>query len=172
LALDITAIRSDIHQLVCRYAVAVDSRDVETLAGLFWPADEQDPDAFRAATHARFASNLARVGASFLNVGTYVIDDVTETTATGLVYTKSEFELAGVWTEQAILYRDRYRFAAGAWRFTERVHELWYGAARGVDPLTLPPANYPASHVGTGTVPGTWESWERFWSEHPGAARA
>ena len=165
--LDIPEIRSDIQQLAYRYAVAVDSRDVAGLAQLFFPSDGSDVAAFHAATYRRFATNLARIGASFLNVGTHVISNITAADATGLVYCKAEFELGGVWSEQAILYRDHYVCAEGRWYFADRVHELWYGAPRGTDPLTLPPAHWPASQIGMGTVPATFGGWAAFWDAHP-----
>ncbi len=163
--IDVVGIRSEIQQLAYRYAVAVDSRDVTMLASLFMPDDGSDPVAHQKAVFERFDVGLRKVGISFLNVGTHLIDVHSATSATGLVYTKSEFQKDGDWNEQAILYRDTYACVEGRWYFLgERVHQLWYGAPpRGADPLDLPPANWPASQIGMGTVPGTWDSWNAFW---------
>lgn len=162
--IDVAGIRSEIQQLAYRYAVAVDSRDVAMLASMFMPDDGSDPAAHQEAVFDRFEVGLKKVGISFLNVGTHLIDVHSATSATGLVYTKSEFQKNDGWNEQAILYRDTYTCVDGRWYFLgERVHQLWYGAPRGTDPLTLPPANWPASQIGMGDVPGTWDSWNTFW---------
>jgi hypothetical protein len=100
-----------------------------------------------------------------MNVGTHMITDITQNSANGIVYCKAEFEQDGQWCEQAVLYRDRYVAVDGAWYFlSPRGHELWYGAPRATDPLTLSPAEWPKSNLGTGTVPGSWPSWNAFWA--------
>lgn len=155
----------EIQQLAYRYAFSVDSRDVDTLASLFWPLDGSDPAAFQATVHERLKTNLAKVGVSFLNVGNTLVSEIDGDRARGYVYTKSEFELDGKWCEQAILYQDKYVRVEGRWYFGERDHQLWYGAPRGVDPLSLQPANWPASQLGVGTIPFVLESWQNFWGD-------
>jgi hypothetical protein len=164
--LDIARIRSDIQQLAYRFAVAVDSRNIKMLASLYMPEDGSDPEAFQKQFYEIRKQRLAKAGISFLNVGTHLIDDITETSATGLVYCKSEFDVAGQWVEQAILYRDRYVCVDSNWYFTDRQHQLWYGAPRGtINPLEQPLANWPESQIGLGTVPGTFETWHEFWRD-------
>jgi hypothetical protein len=79
------------------------------------------------------------------------------------VYCKGEIQDGDRWIHQAILYRDTYERRAGHWYFVRRRHELWYGAAVGVNPLGLQPANWPEHHDGRGTVPEVFPSWQQFW---------
>ncbi|MGP0031496.1 MAG: nuclear transport factor 2 family protein [Acidimicrobiales bacterium] len=164
----------EIRQLAARYAVAVDARDVDTLAALF--VDDVrvgTAEHGRAALRHSFDASLRAIGVSILNVGTHVIDLVDEDHATVSVYCKAEIQDGRRWIHQAIVYEDRYERRAGRWQFVSRKHRLFYGAEVGVNPLGLPPANWPAHHDGWGTVPESWASWRRFWAgagEEPGAA--
>jgi len=45
------------------------------------------------------------------------------------------------------------------------LHELWYGAEVGVNPLGLHAANWPDHHDGRGTLPERWDTWQRFVDE-------
>lgn len=156
--------REAIRDLVARYAVAVDSRDLDALVALFVAdvrvgRDGVGHDALRAS----FDASLRGVGVSILQVGTHVIDLDDADHAQGQVYCTGEIQEGDRWVRQAILYRDTYRRDDGTWRFVRRVHELWYGIELRSNPLDQPPADWPARSTGRGTVPASWPSWERFW---------
>lgn len=155
----------EIRQLVARYAFAIDTRDLDTLVGLFVPDVRVGrARSGREALRDSFDGPLRAIGRSVLNVGTHVIDLVDDDHATGWVYTKAEIEADGRWIHQAILYEDTYeRQHPEGWLFVRRVHRLWYGAEPGVNPLTLPPANWPEHHDGLGTVPEHFATWREFW---------
>jgi uncharacterized protein (TIGR02246 family) len=154
----------EIRQLAARYALAVDSRDLDALVALFVDDVRVGRDASgREALRASFDESLRGIGISILNVGTHVIDLVDDDHATGHVYCKGEIQDGERWIHQAILYRDTYERRDGHWRFVRRRHELWYGAEVGVNPLGLEPANWPEHHDGLGTVPGTFPTWAPFW---------
>ena len=154
-----------IRQLAAWYAVAVDSRDLDLLVGLFVDDVRVGRDTYgREALRASFDESLRGIGRSILNVGTHAIELVDDDHAKGLVYCKGEIQHGERWIHQAILYRDTYERRDGHWYFVRRRHELWYGAEVGVNPLTLPPANWPEHHDGMGTVPECWETWRSFWS--------
>jgi hypothetical protein len=155
----------EIRQLAARYALATDSRDLDSLVALFVDDVQVGRDSFgRDALRASFATSLRGVGITILNVGTHVIDLVDDDNATGHVYCKGEIQDGDRWIHQAILYRDTYARRDRRWYFVRRRHELWYGAETGVNPLTLPPANWPEHHDGMGTVPEIWDTWKAFWS--------
>ncbi len=162
-AVDRLVAHEEIRQLASRYALALDSRDLDTLVGLFVAdvrvgRDERGRDALRAS----FEASLRGIGISILNVGTHVIDVVDDTHATGHVYCKGEIQDGDRWIHQAILYRDTYERRGDHWYFVRRIHELWYGAEVGVNPLSLPPANWPEHHDGRGTLPECWKTWNEF----------
>jgi ketosteroid isomerase-like protein len=155
----------EIRQLAARYALAVDSRNLDALVALFVDDVQVGRDTFgRDALRASFDQSLRGIGVSILNVGTHVIDLVDEDHATGHVYCKGEIQDGERWIHQAILYRDRYERRHGHWYFVRRIHELWYGAEVGTNPLGLEPANWPEHHDGTGTVPESFATWKDFWS--------
>ena len=164
--LDRLAALEQIRQLAAHYAVAVDSRDLDALVELFVDDVRVGRDAHgRVALRASFDAALRGIGVSILNVGTHAIDLVDDDHATGVVYCKAEIQDRDRWIHQAIAYFDSYERRDGRWYFARRVHELFYGAEVGVNPLRLEPANWPASHDGRGTLPERWETWQRFWSE-------
>jgi ketosteroid isomerase-like protein len=153
-----------IRQLAAHYAVAVDSRDLDALVELFVDDVRVGRDrSGRAALRESFDTSLRGIGVSILNVGTHAIDLIDETHATGVVYCKGEIQDGDRWIHQAIAYFDTYEKREGRWYFVRRVHELFYGAEVGVNPLGLEPANWPSHHDGRGTLPERWETWQGFW---------
>jgi ketosteroid isomerase-like protein len=160
--------RDEIRQLVARYALAVDARDLDALVELF--VDDVDVGPYgtgRGALLRSFEESLSSVGITVLHVTTQVVDLVDGHHARGSVYCRGEVQDGDRWLQQSILYSDVYRKDV-RWRFVRRRHELFYGAAVGVNPLGLPPANWPEHHDGMGTVPARWESWRRFWEASSG----
>lgn len=157
-----------IRQLASRYALALDSRNLDGLVALFIPDVQVGREHGRAALHAQLDASLRVVERTFLLVGTHVIDLVDDEHATGCVYCKGEIQSGDRWIHQAILYEDTYERRDGTWLFVRRVHRLFYGAEPGVNPLTLPPANWPEHHDGMGTVPEHWPSWHDFWAAEKG----
>ena len=153
-----------IRQLAAHYAVAIDSRDLDALVALF--VDDVQVgrgSSGRDALRASFDASLRGIGISILNVGTHAIDLIDDHHATGVVYCKAEIQDGERWIHQAIAYFDTYEKRDGRWYFVRRVHELFYGAEVGVNPLGLPPANWPEHHDGLGTLPERWDTWRRFW---------
>lgn len=157
-----------IRQLASRYAVAVDSRNLDALVALFVADVQVGRERGHAALRAQFDESLRAVERTFLLVGTHVIDLVDDDHATGSVYCKGEIQAGDRWIHQAILYADTYGRQDGRWLFVRRVHMLWYGAEPGVNPLTLPAANWPEHHDGMGTVPEQWPTWRAFWDAEKG----
>ena len=158
----------EIRMLASRYAVAVDSRDLDALVALFVDDVRVGRDATgRDALRESFRRSLSAVGVTILHVGTHVVDVTGPDDATGLVYCLGQVADNDRWIHQSILYRDVYARRAGRWLFVRRVHELWYGQASPSNPLDQPPADWPAHPDGRGTVPGSFPTWHAFWSPPP-----
>jgi len=154
----------EIRQLASRYALALDSRDLDALVALFVPDVQVGRDASgREALRRSFDEQLRGIGVSILFVGNHVIDFDGDARATGVVYCKGEIQDGDRWIRQAIQYRDRYERRDGRWLFVRRVHLLWYGEETATNPLAQAPANWPESHTGRGSIPDAWDSWKRFW---------
>jgi ketosteroid isomerase-like protein len=154
----------EIRQLAYRYALAIDSRDLDALVALFVDDVQVGGNQFgRNALRSNFESQLREVGITILFVGNHLIAFEDDDHAHGIVYCKAEIQDGDRWIHQAIQYRDSYERRDGQWYFVRRVHLMWYGAELGQNPLGLPPANWPQHHTGKGTLPESWETWRRFW---------
>lgn len=163
-ALERLIAHDQIRLLASRYAVAVDSRDLDALVSLFIDDVQVGRSGSgRAALEASFRASLSTVGVTILQVGTHVIDLVDDDHATGIVYCAGQVQEDGRWIHQSILYRDSYERREGRWYFVRRVHELFHGVAAPINPLDQEPADWPQRSVGRGTAPGSFESWNAFW---------
>ena len=128
----------EIRQLVARYALAVDARDLDALVELF--VDDVNVGVYgsgRVALRRSFEESLSSVGITVLHVTTQVIDLVDAVHARRSAYCRGEVQDGARWLQQSILYSDVYR-REDRWLFVRRRHELFYGAPVGVNPLGLP----------------------------------
>ena len=156
--------RDEIRQLAYRYALAMDSRDIDELVGLFVEDVQVGADAKgREALRENFERQLREVGVTILFVGNHVIEFEQKDVASGQVYCRAEVEDGDRWIHQAILYTDRYRRCDGRWYFVRRQHRLWYGAESPANPLGQAEAQWPENHTGKGSLHEEWETWRAFW---------
>jgi ketosteroid isomerase-like protein len=161
--------RDEIRQLACRYALAVDERDLDALVALFVPdvqvgRERQGREALRES----FEQSLSAIGVSILFVGNHLIDFQDDHHARGVVYCRGQIQDGERWIEQAIQYRDRYERRGDEWLFVRRRHLLWYGVETAERPLDQPPADWPERHVGRGTLPEASDHWRAFWRSRRG----
>jgi hypothetical protein len=134
-------------ELAHRYAVALDLKRFDDLAGLFVPS-------IQAKVREQLAASVGRLGVTVLSVTTQVVDLVDDGHATGTVYCTAEIEDPDHgWIRQQIVYLDQYEQVDDQWYFRKRDHHLVYGEALTSNPLTQPEADWPASQVGKGTYP-------------------
>ena len=155
----------EIRQLASHYALYVDSRNIDKLVALFTPDVKVGGERGRAALHASMSETLRDVGVSVLNIGTHAIALDAADHAHGFVYCHGQVVQEGKWVIQAIQYQDRYERVDGHWLFERRKHLLFYGAHFGVNPLDVPKSGWPELTTGRGSVPESFESWQKFWSE-------
>jgi hypothetical protein len=165
-ALELLVAHDEIRMLASRYAVAVDSRDLDALVALFVPDVRVGKDVVgHEALRASFAVSLSAIGVSILQVGTHLIDVADPDHATGVQYTAGQIEDGGRWIHQSIVYRDTYARRDGHWLFVRRVHELFHGVEAWRNPLDQQPAEWPRHPDGRGTAPASFSSWDEFWRE-------
>lgn len=154
----------EIQQLAYRYAYAFDSRDVAAL-GALWLETESPlryPDIDIHTVRGSFDQWLEGLGPTVLSVTNHLIDLRGDDDATGVVYCRAQIDMGESYVEQAVLYHDVYARDEGAWLFRSRRHMLWFGEERPDNPFRLPPANWPASPVGSGTLPDELPSYRAF----------
>lgn len=161
---EVAVARDQLRDLVARYAVAVDSRDLDSLVELFVDDVQVGRSAHgRDALRDSFRASLSAVGVTILQVGTHVIDVHDAEHASGLVYCSGQVQDGERWIHQSILYRDTYERRDGRWYFVRRVHELFHGMAAPQNPLDQDPADWPRRSHGRGTLPESFPTWSTFW---------
>lgn len=151
-----------IRQLAARYALAVNMRDFDALVELF--IDDVRVGAGQNGREALKGTFSRHVEAEvdILEVTTHVINLQDRTRATGTVYSRCEMGGPALWEHQLIAYDDLYECRQGTWYFVSRDHQLFYGADTGQRPLAQPPAHWPRSRTGRGSLPYTWPTWQKW----------
>ncbi|SFF96610.1 SnoaL-like domain-containing protein [Novosphingobium sp. CF614] len=154
-----------IRQLASRYALAVDTRNLDDLAALFVEDVRVGRDEYgREAIKKWYGRSLERFGTSIHFVGNQVIDFVSAEEATGVVTCHDELEMNGEWHLGKIQYWDNYVRRDGTWYFKRRRLQRWYLA----DALTRPShgggVNVDPAALKVGQLPDIWPSWNEFWN--------
>jgi hypothetical protein len=171
--------RDLIRELSHRYALAIDSRDLDSLVELF-VEDYEVADGRRGHPALRdwFTTILSSYATSIHLIGNHIIslDRGNPARATGTVYCRCELESGRQWIVSCLLYRDVYERRTSDWRFRKRDMLGWY-ATDALDPPTGPnkgrwnPTNeiaiptLPSAAGEAFTVPDAWPTWTAFWNE-------
>lgn len=158
----------EIRALAARYALALDSRNVPDLVGLF-ASDVAvgDGRTGRAALADWFDPILRPYRITIHFVGNHIIDLTGPDTASGLVYCRPEHEVGDEWIVMPVIYHDRYvRESDGHWYFRSRKPKPFYAADVATNPLQVPGRfHFPDNPYVTATsLPEGWPSWNEFWA--------
>jgi len=146
----------EIQQLAARYALAVDSRDLDGLVGLFVPDVKVGRAGVgRDALRSWYEAGLRTVGATIHFVGGHVVD-LDGSTATGVVYCREEVEdpARGEWRLGVLQYWDDYRQVEGSWLFARRQVRRWYSAD-----ARSGPSRGAGLRPGERALPEAFENW-------------
>lgn len=137
--------RAEIGELVARYGLVMDDRDIAHMPDLFTSdAQVRSLDggmkaSGRAEVVAMFSRQIAFIGPSNHVTHDRIVrfDDARPDEASGIVLSHAELSRNGVAMVAAIRYNDVYRFDEGRWRFRERVLGFMYfvNAAEYIDAL-------------------------------------
>jgi len=159
-----------IQQLPARYAVAVDSRDLDAWVNLFIP--DVDCGSYGKGREAlkRFIDPAVRTFyRSIHQICGHCIEVIDSDHATGTVYCRAEHEAGGKWVVMAICYFDSYERRDGRWYFARRSEKHWYSS----DVLERPGEprlqNWAAWPDRKPTLPQHFASWKSFWKSTPEA---
>ncbi len=157
---------AEIRQLPYRYALCLDSRDIDTMVTLFVPDVRVGRDATgRAALHRWFTETMRVMRTSIHFIGNHVVDFDDADHARGIVYCRDELEWPdrGEWENGTIQYHDTYVRVDGEWCFQRRRFNRWYM----VDALTRPAKGAGVGGgkdaLGTGQLPDIFPTWQAFW---------
>jgi hypothetical protein len=157
-----------IRMLAHRYALAVDTRNLDDIVALFVEDTQVGRSGEvkgRAALRAWFAKTLTRFGDTIHLVCNQVIDLDSVNEAHGVVTCRDEIEIKGEWRIGVIQYWDQYVRENGVWLFKRRKLHRWYL----VDALSRPThgggLENDRESLGVGQLPEAWPSWAQFWAE-------
>jgi hypothetical protein len=155
-----------IRQLVSRYGMLIDCRDIDALVDLFVPdVRVSRTEHGHAALRTLLVHLLSQFTTSIHFVGNHTIDFVDADHAQGKVYSKVEHEYGEQWIVMGIQYWDRYERRDGRWLFTGRQIKHWYAVDHLERPTGLDKTRWTVT--GPATVPEVYESWHRFWADAP-----
>ncbi|GAA2409951.1 nuclear transport factor 2 family protein [Actinomadura vinacea] len=155
-----------IGQLPIRYAIAVDSRDLDAWVACFRPDVDmgrhgQGSEALRA-----FIEPLVRgFYRSIHQICGHRVEFIDRDHASGAVYCRAEHEVGDRWIVMAICYYDEYVRLDGEWYFSRRKEKHWYAA----DATERPQAVAFTGWEGAAepSLPAQFPSWGPFWGDDP-----
>jgi len=159
--------RLAIQQLPPRYAVAVDSRNLDDLVALFAPdVDCGRWGKGRDALKAFYEPTLQGLYRSHHQICGHVVDLIDEDHARGTTYCRAEHEDGDRWYVMAICYFDEYQRYDGEWCFKRRAEQHWFSADEAERPndgdsfQRWPRYSGPRYQP---KLPQGWPSWTAFW---------
>jgi SnoaL-like protein len=160
---------SEIRQLVARYCLALDMRDLDLLCGLF-PEDVRvgRDRKGRAELKLWFDETLRNQFSGTAHVtGNHIIEFDDADHARGAVYSRNEHETATDWVIMTMLYWDRYERIGGRWFFRRRLPLYWYATDLNKPPLGPDKMRWPDQPAYEGGFHEFFPSWEEFWRHAP-----
>ena len=159
-----------ISQLPSRYALSVDSRDLDTLVNLFVPDVECGRwGTGREALKAFYNKAIRDFYRCHHQIVGHVIDfDPTNPdAASGKTYCRAEHEDDDQWVVMAICYFDHYQRIDGQWYFKSRDERHWYSSdilARPGEPQLQNWDKFTTARFQP-RLPDTFAHWTDFWSQ-------
>ena len=163
-----------IRQLASRYALGLDTRNIDMVVDLFVddgrPVFLRDGDTGPAggdALRAYYNQSQRRYSNSQHVVCNHVIDIDDEHHAHGVVYCLVHQELDDLWTITAMQYWDDYELIDGRWVFARRKPQTWYYTDWTTPPTGPLKLRFPGQEPQPASLPGAWPSWDEFWAASP-----
>jgi hypothetical protein len=161
---------AEIGQLVARYALAIDTRDLDALVGLFSPQVRIGRDQVgRDALKEWFGPILSQMRVSIHFVGNHIIELTDADRASGIVYCHDELERPATeqWEVGQLQYWDEYVRLDGTWFFDRRRFSRWY-----LTDVLSRPAHAVGVEAGSGQLPtkllpDSYPSWQEYWTHFP-----
>jgi len=151
-----------IQQLPVRYALAVDSRDLDAWVGCFRPdVDMGRHGAGRAALRRYIEPMVRGFHRSVHQICGHQLDLTGCDRATGSVYCRAEHEVGDRWIVMAIRYLDEYARVDGEWYFSRRREQHWYSADVTERPQAVGFQGWDTA--GVPPLPDAFPSWAPFW---------
>ena len=158
--------RDEIRQLVARYCLALDMRDLDALVGLF-PTDVRvsRDQSGRQALRTWFDQTLREQFSGTAHVtGNHIIEFDDDDHAHGVVYSRNEHETGPEWVIMTMMYWDRYERIDGRWYFRRRLPLYWYATDLNRPPIGDRKIRWPGREPYEGGFHQFWPTWAEFWA--------
>ncbi len=167
-----------IRQLVSKYALTLDMRDLDAHVNLFAHDIRVRRDVTGRAALKAWLDDTLRLqftGTSH-HIGNHVIEFDDPDTAHGIVYSKNEHETpredGGTdWVIMQMIYWDNYERIDGPdgpqWYFRRRLPCYWYATDLNAPPTGDRKMRWPDKEAYEGAYHTLFPSWEVFWKHPP-----
>ncbi|MEM8500158.1 MAG: nuclear transport factor 2 family protein [Pseudomonadota bacterium] len=164
----------EIRQLVSKYALSLDMRDLDAHVNLF-AADIRVSRQLKGRAHLkRWLDDTLRLqftGTSH-HVGNHVIEFTDPDNAIGVLYSKNEHETPtkgadAEWVIMQMLYWDNYQRIDGRWYFRRRLPCYWYATDLNKPPTGEKKMRWPDRDTYDGAYHELFPSWKEFWASVP-----
>lgn len=158
-----------IQQLPVRYAMAVDSRNLDALAQLY--VDDIDYGTSgrgHDVLKAHFTANLRLFYRSIHQILGQVIDFMDDDHATGKVYCRADHERDQTWIVAMMCYFDKYERRNEKWYFAEkRDYDFFYCADALEHPQDADFQRFvvPGMKLNVPMMLGRFPTWQTFWDQ-------
>ncbi|SFU14063.1 nuclear transport factor 2 family protein [Pseudomonas marincola] len=158
-----------IRQLVGKYALSLDMRDLDAHVNLF-AADIRVGREKTGRAHLKaWVDDTLRhqfTGTSH-HIGQHIIEFVDADHAIGVVYSKNEHEAGAEWVIMQMLYWDDYERIDGQWFFRRRLPCYWYATDLNKPAIGDMKMRWPGHAPYHGTFHELFPSWKAFWANSP-----
>lgn len=158
-----------IRQLACKYALAIDVRDLDAIVSLYVEDVRAGDRRGRAALREIFDRVLRGFTTTSHQVQNHVIEFDDADDAQGLVTCRCEHEVPTAkgarWVIVQNLYHDRYQRIDGHWYFRARVQNRLYGTAAEDPPVGPLKDRWPGAEPAQAPFHAPFASWLEYWGD-------
>ncbi|MBL0123005.1 MAG: nuclear transport factor 2 family protein [Betaproteobacteria bacterium] len=159
----------EIHQLVGKYSLSLDMRDLDAHVNLFAPDIRVSKDKSGRAHLKVWLDETLRnqfTGTSH-HLGQHIVEFRDADNAVGVLYSKNEHECGGEWVIMQMIYWDDYQRVDGRWLFRRRLPCYWYATDLNKPPIGGMKMRWPGREPYDGAYHELFPSWEEFWAARP-----
>jgi hypothetical protein len=165
----------EIRQLVAKYALSLDMRDLDAHVNLFAEDIRVSRECVGRAHLKRWLDDTLRLqftGTSH-HTGNHIIEFDDADNAHGIVYSKNEHETPSEdgdeWVIMQMIYWDNYQRVDGRWYFRRRLPCYWYATDLNKPPTGEQKMRWPDRERYDGAWHQLFPSWSKFWATPPNA---
>ncbi len=158
-----------IHQLVAKYSLSLDMRDLDAHVNLFAPDIRVGHEQVGRAHLKAWLDDTLRnqfTGTAH-HLGQHIVEFTDADHAVGVLYSKNEHECGDEWIIMQMLYWDDYQRIDGQWLFRRRLPCYWYATDLNKPPIGELKMRWPGREPYAGAYHELFPAWQEFWAQRP-----